>query len=223
MALSDTYPFFAVLVIEICSALRSIPPAASPRSTGVCRQTAIALDALGQQQPVVALMLDEPSAVFTNSCCKLVNDHFPIGAGSASRHFNKMHSAKPGDIGDFLKAKKGGNKGCVDELDCSNSCSGLGQSLATSRACTGNLLNDLAAALGRAPKGQVVKHPEWVSKWNPDQGQIPETDFCLSGGGSTGPNRVSTPALWCCAQTGSLSRLRVERAAAQDSAASRSR
>jgi hypothetical protein len=121
-----------------------------------------------------------------------LRDDWSEGKVSDEDYFNKMHGAKLGDIADYLKAKKDGNKGCVDELACSNSCSGLGQSLATSRACTGNLLNDLAAALGRAPKGQVVKHPEWVSKWNPDQGQIPETDFCLSGGGSTGPNRVST-------------------------------
>jgi hypothetical protein len=120
-----------------------------------------------------------------------LRDAWNEGKVSDEEFFNKMHGAKPGDIGDFLKSKKGGNKSCVDELDCSNSCSGLGQSLATSRACTGNLMNDLAAALGRAPTGQVIKHPEWVSKWNPDQGQVPETDFCIAGSGYTGPNRVS--------------------------------
>jgi hypothetical protein len=41
---------------------------------------------LRQQQPVVTGVLDQPSARFSPApCCKLVSDHFPIGAGSASR------------------------------------------------------------------------------------------------------------------------------------------
>ena len=34
--------------------------------------------ALGEHQPVVAGMLDQPSAVFTNRFCKLVNNQFSI-------------------------------------------------------------------------------------------------------------------------------------------------
>jgi len=38
--------------------------------------------------------------VFTNRCCKLVSDHFPIGAGSASRRGHRADERRDDRRGD---------------------------------------------------------------------------------------------------------------------------
>lgn len=108
----------------------------------------------------------------------------------SDKEYNDWHGKKPADIVEFLNGKRGA-QGCLDSLDCSNSCTGLGQSLATARACNSALLNDLLTAAGRPDRSRPGKRLDWVSNWAPDQGPVPETEtnFCLPGGGSTGPER----------------------------------
>lgn len=108
----------------------------------------------------------------------------------SDQEYFDSRAKKPGEIGEFLKNKKGAQS-CVDPLDCSTSCTGLGQSLATMRACTTDLMNDLLTAAGRPRRDQPVKRPDWVSNWHPDQAPVPESDFCLTSDGSTAPARGS--------------------------------
>ena len=55
--------------------------------------------ALGQHQPVVPRVLDQPAPVFTNRCCKLVNDQLLILFGSTKPRTLIVNEVMAGSVG----------------------------------------------------------------------------------------------------------------------------
>jgi hypothetical protein len=94
--------------------------------------------------------------------------------------FFKWHGKPPGDIADFLKSKT--KKICVDPLECGDSCTGLGEAVATDRACSKSLMNDLLTAAGMPPHGvDLTRKRKWVSIWDPERAPVTDTTagMCL--------------------------------------------
>lgn len=78
-----------------------------------------------------------------------------------------------------------GQRDCLDPLECSNDCTALGQQLNAQRACTEDLLNAFATALGLPDKDKqnLTRRLDIVSNWHPDQAPVDDSGAgaCLGG------------------------------------------